>query len=628
MITLGNVTGGDYNGMTPSTGSDHFLLNNVDAALYAKAQTAVESALHAKYGTPYSFDSTVSAADIKEVAETALTDNDIKGVTVGDVDTSKSTDEKFNATFTLTAGSKSGTISVSGAVTTKALSSAVVSNAFNASNKDYTDAIKNNYTVNDSENLATGADKDGLATALTKVANKYLAKTDALGDSQATVEITDYSIDGGVDKATGYASGKVTVTRNGKTDGPKGFLIQANNTTGDLTYTSGTSLAKSDNQKLAEAVKALDAAVKKNADLKVTNTVSKKAAPTKDQIETQVKRAAASNVATVKSAKVVSYTEPTATADGTAVVKVTYTVADDADASKTVTANHDITLTFKALTARNTTQLSFNTTGISLWAGDKLQSNTNTLKSSDENGNSALEWSSSDDSVATVDENGVVTAVAAGNATITATVKGNSKISSTIKVTVVSNSKFKDNSNPYSYYYHPVIWAATYGAYDTDTQSYPNAITVGVSADEFGVHNKVTRAQFVSFLYRLAGKPAVSGTTSFTDVDDDAYYADAVKWATKNGIVFGKSDSTFAPNATVTRAEAVSFLYRYAGKPEYNSSAVTAFSDVSTSAYYYDAVQWAAQTGVTSGKTTTSFAPNDTCDRAQGITFIYNAFEN
>lgn len=134
----------------------------------------------------------------------------------------------------------------------------------------------------------------------------------------------------------------------------------------------------------------------------------------------------------------------------------------------------------------------------------------------------------------------------------------------------------------------------------------------------------MTRAQFVTWLWREAGKPAVTAQNSFTDVPETAYYADAVNWAASKGVTKGKSDTTFDPNGVVTRAEAVAFLYRTYGQGS-SYIAKNSFTDVSDSAYYYNAVQWAYNNNVTYGKTTSVFAPNDTMTREEGITFIARA---
>ena len=118
-------------------------------------------------------------------------------------------------------------------------------------------------------------------------------------------------------------------------------------------------------------------------------------------------------------------------------------------------------------------------------------------------------------------------------------------------------------------------------------------------------------------------KAAASAQTGFTDVPADSYYADAVAWAVENGITTGTSDTLFSPNAACTRAQAVTFLWRAAGSPVVDYT--VRFTDVPTDAYYADAVRWAASLGITTGTTDTTFSPDDTCTRAQIVSFIYRS---
>ena len=167
------------------------------------------------------------------------------------------------------------------------------------------------------------------------------------------------------------------------------------------------------------------------------------------------------------------------------------------------------------------------------------------------------------------------------------------------------------------------------------TESSP--VIQGTGSNKFDPYADVTRAQFVTFLYRnacneytFAGSkfdkdPAsYDGTTDFSDVASDAYYAKAVAWASDNGIVNGKTATTFAPNAKITRAEAVTMLYRLQANGASFSSRQN-FTDVDTNAYYADAVGYASYAGITNGKTNSTFAPNDTVTRGEAATFIGRA---
>ena len=164
------------------------------------------------------------------------------------------------------------------------------------------------------------------------------------------------------------------------------------------------------------------------------------------------------------------------------------------------------------------------------------------------------------------------------------------------------------------YFFDPVKWAVQ------------NQITSGTTSTTFSPDENCSRAQMVTFLWRAAGSPEpASADNPFTDVKEDAYYYKAVLWAAEQGITTGTTATTFSPDATVSRAQSVTFLWRIAG-----SEKVTAdnpFTDVNSNAYYSEAVDWAVKDGITTGKTATSFAPEDACTRAQIVTFLYRDFE-
>ena len=162
------------------------------------------------------------------------------------------------------------------------------------------------------------------------------------------------------------------------------------------------------------------------------------------------------------------------------------------------------------------------------------------------------------------------------------------------------------------YFYDAVLWAANEG------------ITGGTSATTFSPNAPCTRAQIVTFLWRAAGSPAPkSSTMPFTDVAVGSYYYDAVLWAVENGVTSGTSATTFSPNATCTRAQAVTFLYRASGAPAVSGNA--AFSDVATNAYYAAAVKWAEKNGITGGIGGGLFGSDNNCTRAQIVTFLYRS---
>ena len=161
-----------------------------------------------------------------------------------------------------------------------------------------------------------------------------------------------------------------------------------------------------------------------------------------------------------------------------------------------------------------------------------------------------------------------------------------------------------------AYYADAVAWAVEQG------------VTSGMTATTFAPNADCTRAQMVTFLWRAAGSPkAESSTTSFTDVDAGAYYYDAVLWAVEKGITTGTTATTFDPDAVVSRGQTVTFLYRAAGAPAVTGNGT--FTDVPVDAYYADAVAWAVEKGITNGTTATTFDPNGACTRAQIVTFLY-----
>ena len=162
-----------------------------------------------------------------------------------------------------------------------------------------------------------------------------------------------------------------------------------------------------------------------------------------------------------------------------------------------------------------------------------------------------------------------------------------------------------------AYYYDAVAWAVE------------NGVTGGTTATTFSPNNACTRAQMVTFLWRAAGEPEPESTVNpFTDVSTSAYYYEAVLWAVERGITNGTSATTFSPDATVTRGQTVTFLWRNAGSPAVSGSG---FADVAADAYYATAVAWAANEGITSGTSATAFSPSNACTRAQIVTFLYRA---
>lgn len=167
---------------------------------------------------------------------------------------------------------------------------------------------------------------------------------------------------------------------------------------------------------------------------------------------------------------------------------------------------------------------------------------------------------------------------------------------------------FKDVAKG-SYYYEPVNWAVN------------NKITTGASTDTFAPGEPCTRAQMVTFLWRAAGSPTAAASTTFSDVPQYEYYAQAVSWAASVGITTGTGNWSFSPSAPCTRGQMATFLYRYSKSPQVSGG--MPFADITDSSYYSDAVLWAYKSGVTTGITANLYHPDDTCTRGQMVTFLY-----
>lgn len=413
----------------------------------------------------------------------------------------------------------------------------------------------------------------------------------------------------------------------------------------------GMKTEQSDEEKLDEAgAKAIELA-KDAKYAKSYNTSSKAIAASEDEVIAKAKEIAenaadafkvggivngqydptdtAKNAREVEPSVKVDYTPATVDAEGKAVVTVTYKTLNDLfklgispESDAFVTKDYTFTLTQPKLVKKAITFVYFHhalTTKYS--AVEATNTNDNALNLSDYlevrpwDGNDKITYTSSDESVIVMDGSKAIPQ-GVGTATITATNANDPSVTAKVKITVSTDLKFNDVQDARKYYFQPIYWAASEG------------ITAGLTKDTFGVEKTATRAQMVTWLWRAAGSPVVSTSYAkkFTDVDSDAYYAKAVAWAVKNGITSGTTATTFKPNGTVTRAQMVQFLYKYADGQDgqnYSGEGSYNFSDVSADAYYYNAVQWAAKNGVTAGKTATTFAPNDACTRAQGVSFLY-----
>ena len=175
------------------------------------------------------------------------------------------------------------------------------------------------------------------------------------------------------------------------------------------------------------------------------------------------------------------------------------------------------------------------------------------------------------------------------------------------------------SENPFAYiregdyFFDAVKWAVN------------KEITNGLTVDRFAPDSGCTRAQIVTFLWRAAGEPEPGTLSTFTDVPADKYYAKAVAWAIENGVTNGISENVFGPDDICTRAHSVAFLYRAA---KASASGNSTFADVDTNAYYAAAVKWATDNGITNGMSAERFGPNETCTRAQIVTFLWRLYQD
>jgi len=198
-----------------------------------------------------------------------------------------------------------------------------------------------------------------------------------------------------------------------------------------------------------------------------------------------------------------------------------------------------------------------------------------------------------------------VTVVGEGADSIEVTIEGD-----TVQQADVSLVDFSD-VYPGDYYYAAVTWAVS------------KNITKGTTAATFSPNATCTRGQIVTFLWRTAGCPSVKSGNPFKDVKSSDYCYQAVLWAAKNNITGGTGANTFSPNATCTRGQIVTFLWRYLGSQ--SAGTTVRFTDVKLSAYYAKAVAWAYKNDITGGTSADTFSPDGGCTRAQAVTFLYRA---
>ena len=236
----------------------------------------------------------------------------------------------------------------------------------------------------------------------------------------------------------------------------------------------------------------------------------------------------------------------------------------------------------------------------SLKCGDKL-----TLKATLKGSTGKVTWKSSDTKIATVDSNGKITTKQAGTVTITASA---GKVKAACTVTVL----YKDVTNTKDFWYAPTNYLTAAGVvkgYDKQTKFKPA--------------NDCTRAQMVTFLYRLQGEPKTKSTTcKFNDVKKTDYFFKPVIWAVEKGITTGVSKTKFNPQGVCTRAQTVTFLWRMANKPAPKAKSCK-FSDVKKKDYFYNPVIWASEQKIVAGYSDGTFKPQGKCLRRQMVTFLY-----
>ncbi len=217
------------------------------------------------------------------------------------------------------------------------------------------------------------------------------------------------------------------------------------------------------------------------------------------------------------------------------------------------------------------------------------------------------------DAVTVTDKNGDSVAVKNnGDGTYSFVMPEASKQPVTVKVTFKPVPVFSDVKAD-DYFADAVDWAVSLG------------YVSGKGDGKFVPYAGCTRAEFITILYAVAGRPEPTlTTTDFEDVDYDAFYGKALLWATEKGVCSGVTATKFAPNAVISRAQAVMMLYKAADTPEVPAGATMKFTDVAENAYYYNAVLWASSVGAIAGVTDTTFAPNADCLRAQTVTILHS----
>ena len=578
------------------------------------------------------------SADVTTTQPSGKTDGKVEGTITVSVDAIKDGDKVTDA-----AASDTVTISIAIKSDYKVIDQSVADSA--AASVSSSTELYNDVTEEQIESAISDWLKNNKYTDTTvDVTFVDNSKTDADHDNSGSIKFTVQLVQGDVKKGS---TGTVT-TKHSPSDAfaeaETNIAAKAEDMNDTIAKRTAEGTAPSlENVVLKDANKVVENAF--NAKVKLANGKDSKTALSNDYGTDKLLKGSTdtTNYNELVTSETVKYTEPTTTKAGTAVVTVKLKVlnpsysetdgtitADEKWVDKTIT----FTLTYNKLKVVPATKLELgNATVIEYYntlkelTGKTVDLKTQpgvTIEGKDGETPNDITWTS-DNSDITVDENGVVTATNFGTATITATSATNN-LTDTVKVTFArADGMFKDVTDAKTYFFTPVYWAKE------------NGIVYGTSDTMFSPNGNTTRGQMITFLYRYYLKEydleSVKATETFEDVNDGDYYQEAVAWAQTNGIAAGVSSTEFAPNQNVTRAQLVTFLYRYAQKfsNEYGQTVATdeqgeiKFTDVKATAYYATAVKWAANHLIAAGYVDGTFRPDNDCARKDAVSFLYRA---
>ena len=460
-------------------------------------------------------------------------------------------------------------------------------------NSDYADVAENSLTVTIGKREVTATPKDVTITRGSAIPAFELIYTGLLGEDTLTPgadpTFTCFEADGTTAVSTGTAAGTYTITWTNANifDGETNYRVVA--APGTLTINNPSYSGDSSSTTTTE----------KNPDGSTTTTVTDKATGT----VTETTKNTDGSTAVVETKKDGTVTETNKTADGTTGTVVT-------DKNGTVT---EVKSSVSSAAAREAAK-----TGEAVTLPVEVPAVSST-------GDAPAVEVSVPKSAGSVKVEIPVEKVTPGTVAVIVHADGTEEIVKTsiptengVVLTLAGSATVKivDNAKAFVDIHLVNHWAE-----DAVDFASARGITGGTSDTTFSPNASCTRAQIVTFLWRAAGSPEPENLSDFSDVSADAYYAKAVAWALENGITGGTGNGMFSPDATCTRSQSVTFLYRAAGSP--TASDDIAFGDVTAESYYADAVAWAAQNGITSGIGSGLFGPANECSRAQIVTFLY-----